>query len=134
MKAILLLSILLLTGCATLDSVLAEKDPITGELTGRPSNIVRGIQDTVQFIPGWGQLGGTLIGVLSLAYITHRRGKVNVALVEGVEAFRKVLRTTEEGLALDEQFLKLLKEIQEDNGVSKDVFNLVHKHTNVTRK
>ena len=114
-----------------MDSVMLKKDPETGEVQINP--FWKAIQTGTNFIPGWGQLAGAAIGVLTLAYKTHRNGKVNHALVDAIEAFRRRLRTSEEGKQLDEDFLDLLKKVQDKTGVQRDVQKLVDKRTDYTR-
>ena len=108
-----------------------EQDPVTGEW--RPAPWIKAVQTGASFIPGWGQLTGAALGVISLAYINFRKGKGIDALVDGIEAFRVKLRQTDQGRELDEQFLDLLKKVQDERGVQKLIHSVVDKRTDYTR-
>jgi hypothetical protein len=122
---------ILFSGCAVTDNLLLKKDPQTGEVQIAPW--LKAVQTGANFIPGWGQLAGAALGVFALAYKTHRNGKVNHALVDAIEAFRRRLRQDPDGIKLDEQFLDLLKKVQDRTGVQKDVSKIVDKRTDWTR-
>ena len=131
--AIILLSGYLLCGCAAVDRYVFTQDPETGQIVKSP--YFEAAEDAFGWIPGWGQIAGTALGVLSLAYINFRKGKMNEALVDGIEAFRLKLRGSgPQGIELDESFLSLLKKIQEKAGVNKAIASLVDSRTDYTRE
>ncbi len=77
---------------------------------------------------------GALLGLLYTSYAAIRNKKTSVALVNGIEAFRKWTQDTPEGRAIDGQLLSALKEHQEIGGVLNEVAKLVNAHTGDTVK
>lgn len=97
--------------------------------------VVTGTAGAVSAIPlPWAGTAGTLAALLASLYVSARRKKLAVALVEGIEAGRMVLQASPEGQALDTKIKDELIHHQEISGVLSAASKLVSEYTDNTVK
>lgn len=100
-------------------------------LVANPS--VQGITQIVGAAPfPFAGTASIALGFLYSAYAAIRNKKLNVALVQGIEAGRQVLQTTPEGQSLDKKVKDLLISHQEAAGVLNEASKLVNEYTHNT--
>jgi hypothetical protein len=148
MKAlpILLLMVVILTGCQVLDRLYdsveitpAVTNEVTGEVTPptiylQPKQSVQGGMDIVQTLPlPWVGLGGLILSLAYSIYRNARNKQISVALVQGVEAVRKLLQTPELK-PIDDKIKAALIEHQTITGTIREISKLVHDYTTKTTK
>jgi len=83
-------------------------------------------------IPGAGVLAG-LLGWAYTAYAAVRNRRIGLALVDGIEAGRKIILATPGGAAVDDQFKDALIARQEAGGVLNAVSRMVNNNTENTK-
>ncbi len=139
--ASLIVLLLLLTSCAGLDNLIMEKEPATGTngvvtvFTGEVNPTIKTATSFLETLPlPWAGVAGTAIGWLATAYTAIRRKKVNIALVTGIEAGRKILNSTAEGKFFDNAIRTKLIEHQEVAGVLNMVSKIVNDYTSFTTR
>lgn len=152
--AALLAIALLAVGCAQLDRALI-RERVTPAQTVQTTNsagqvesvilppvtnyvvnpVVAGTASIASALPiPWAGTIGTAVGLLASLYVSARRKKLSIALVEGIEAGRVILQTTPEGQILDSKIKDELIHHQEIAGVLSAASKLVSTYTSNTVK
>lgn len=118
---------------------IIETKTVTNIVYVPTGNVTPGVQQVTGLLTDLGTIGvpwagvaGGVLGWLATLYVGIRRGRVNVALIQGIEASRKILRETPEGQVLDAKIKALLQEHQDVAGVLNEVNKLVNQYTSKT--
>ena len=141
-------------GCAQLDRALI-REQVTPAQTVQATNsagqveivtlppvtnyvlnpVVAGTASVASALPiPWAGTIATLVGLLASLYVSARRKKLSIALVEGIEAGRVILQTTPAGQVLDAKIKDELIHHQELSGVLGAASRLVSTYTANTVK
>ena len=132
-----LLSLLIVTGCSTLDSLYVQRPASTNAVTGEvtpatvePNPIVDVAINGIGGLPfPWSGPIALALGWAYSAYSSARNRKLAVVGVEGVELVRKIIQETPEGKVIDGKIRDALVRHQNFRGVLAEISKLVKAYT-----
>lgn len=123
----LVLAILLLSSCTTLDSLAGVRDDGTvapdGGAIGTTSDFLSGLG-------GWGAVAGGLLGLAGSTYgawRSRRFGRIAASLVDGCQRIRDLKGTNGKISVSEENLLEVLHAAQDAHGTRKEVEKIIKK-------